>query len=233
LLGGELGPAEVHVWSVRASSSAVVDACRAHLSVEETARASRFLSERDQCMAAVSRGFRRLLLAQYTGQAAHELRFEEGPQGKPSLANSTGVCFNVSHSGDLAMFAVVRERNIGIDIERVRAEPDLRGIARQSFSAREQRELDSLPPSAWTTAFYQCWTQKEAFIKLVGAGLQFSLEAFDVNVDPTKPAALLGIRAPAPNALPCGLMRINAPRGYAAALAIHGTTLPVRHFGIP
>jgi 4'-phosphopantetheinyl transferase len=130
------------------------------------------------------------------------------------------------------VIAVAWQREIGVDVERLRPERDLEGVARYSFSAREQRDLASLTGPAWTAGFYHCWTQKEAFIKLVGAGLSFPLDGFDVQVHADKPPALLAIRTPAPNALPCRMDRIPVPPGYAGAIAVRGVASPIRAFSV-
>jgi 4'-phosphopantetheinyl transferase len=51
------------------------------------------------------------------------LQFCYSPHGKPALADAdtTGMLqFNLSHSGGVALYAVACERQIGIDIERLR-----------------------------------------------------------------------------------------------------------------
>jgi 4'-phosphopantetheinyl transferase len=101
--------------------------------------------------------------------------------------------FNLSHSNEYAVIAVSRTGPLGVDIERVRLMPDLEEIAARFFSSAEQAAILRLPAAQRLPAFYRCWTSKEAFIKALGAGLQFPLRCFDVSVAPQDPPTLLCI----------------------------------------
>jgi 4'-phosphopantetheinyl transferase len=170
---------------------------------------------------------RRLLLARETGIAPEALLFREGPYGKPELTSDPDVRFNASHSGDIVALAIAHGRDVGVDVELVRAERDLRAMAAYSFSERERSDLAALAPQQFVAGFYSCWTQKEAFLKLIGAGLSQPLDAFDVEVDPAKQPALLASRMTGTKAPPCRMVRIPAGGGYAATLAMADT--PVVH----
>ncbi len=224
-----LARGEIHLWRARVTD-AQVEACRPLLSAEERTRAARFRFARDQRMATVSRGLRRRLLAEYIGVVPEALRFDVGPQGKPRLAGASDVEFNVSHSGDLVVFAFSRSGAVGVDVEKIDATRDLLGMARVSFSAFEQRELERLEIPRRCEAFHRAWAQKEAFIKWIGMGVQYPLTAFDVSVDPEKPVELLAVRHDAPGVTPntspdtrqCVLSRIAVGGEFAGALATDG-----------
>jgi 4'-phosphopantetheinyl transferase len=54
---------------------------------------------------------------------AASLAFRVGRHGKPALDGSaarTGLGFNVSHSGELALCAVTHARAVGVDVEAIR-----------------------------------------------------------------------------------------------------------------
>lgn len=91
----------------------------------------------------------------------------------------------------LALYAITRRREIGVDVERVIPWFADDQIAEQFFSPRERAKLCSLPIKMRTKAFFNCWTRKEAYIKAKGEGLSLSLDQFDVSLDPEEPAALL------------------------------------------
>jgi 4'-phosphopantetheinyl transferase len=170
------------------------------------------------------RGALRHILAGYLGCAPAEIGFSYTAYGKPFLRNEEkhGLRFNLSHSEDQALLAVTRGRVVGVDIEQIRPDFATEEIAKRFFSEREWKELRGLPAAERTTAFFRCWTRKEAFIKAVGEGLSFPLDAFAVSLAPGEPAALRWLRTDKDGARRWRLEDIAAPAGFLAALAVEG-----------
>jgi 4'-phosphopantetheinyl transferase len=110
------------------------------------------------------------------------LRFTFEGNGKPKLLDET-IAFNLSHSGGEALLAV-SSSPVGVDLEQIRADRDLSGLARRYFAAAEIQELLQLDSSDQIHGFYSCWTRKEAFIKAIGEGLSHPLDSFAVNLTP-------------------------------------------------
>ena len=81
-------------------------------------------------------------------------------------------------------------RELGIDTEKIRPGFAGEGIAERYFSATEQRDLAEVPKELRDTAFFLCWTRKEAYIKAHGDGLQIALDSFDVSLKPGEPETL-------------------------------------------
>ena len=192
--------------------------------------------ERDRQMATLSRGARRLLLAPYLAEAPHRVRFEETPHGKPSVSNrGSRLYFSASHSGELLVFAIARGRQVGIDVEQLRPRKGVSAVAARFFSSRERQCLAALPAKTRTEAFYRCWTQKEAFVKLLGEGLRCPLDRFDVQVDPKQPPALVGHvtrGALARHARNCLMASVEVPPGYVGTVAVSGRAPAVRQFAM-
>lgn len=147
--------------------------------------------------------------------------FAYGAQGKPRLAGD-GVRFNLSHAEDEAVLAVARDRELGIDIERIRPDVECDEIAQRFFSPAETAALMALPSSARPPAFFAGWTRKEAFIKAKGGGLGIPLADFEVSLDPAGPARLLRTSWDPDDAGRWWLQALDAPAGFAAALAVEG-----------
>jgi 4'-phosphopantetheinyl transferase len=80
-----------------------------------------------------------------------------------------------------------------VDVEAVRELCDADAIAARFFSPRERQCYLALDPRDRPLAFFRCWTRKEAFIKAVGDGLHFPLDAFDVSLAPGEPAGILRV----------------------------------------
>jgi len=165
-----------------------------HLSEDEIARADRFVFSHDRDHFIVARGRLRELLGKYLECAPNAVEFKIGPYGKPSLLNHRGeLCFNLSHSHGLALYGFCIGRELGIDTEKIRSGFAGEGIAERYFSVTEQRDLAEVPKELRDTAFFLCWTRKEAYIKAHGGGLQIALDSFDVSVKQNEPETLRSV----------------------------------------
>lgn len=195
------------------------------LSSDESARAARFHFDADRQRYITTRAWLRMLLASYLQTDAKQLSFSYSKKEKPLLApayDHSGITFNISHSGEIALLAFARQREIGVDVEQVRENRDLEAIARRFFSANEQTQLFALPAAERPAAFYRCWTRKEAYIKAVGDGLSLPLSQFDVALAHGNNDALLATRPDASEAAKWRLREVSPGPGYAAAVCAHG-----------
>jgi 4'-phosphopantetheinyl transferase len=173
----------------------------------------------------MARATLRLLLGRYLDSDPARLRFCYGAHDKPALAPESGgdsPRFNVSHSHGLALIALTRSREIGVDLEQIRPEIALENIARRFFSQAEVATLFALPPRERGEAFFACWTRKEAYIKAKGGGLTIPLDQFDVSLGRGKPAAILSTRWDPTEACRWSLRDLYPGPGYAAAVAVEG-----------
>jgi 4'-phosphopantetheinyl transferase len=225
----------VHVWraSLLASGEAV-DAYESSLAPNERQRANRFIFPRDRQRFIIARGVLRHLLARYAAQPPDQFQFRYGPQGKPELAQDPTLpplAFNLSHSADLALYAIATERDLGIDLERIRPNLDLAGVAELSFSPTELATLHALPPPDQHLAFFTCWTRKEAFVKARGDGLTLPLKHFDVSLTPDQPAALLYTAWAPDEAERWSLHALQPAAGYVGALAVRGQGWNLKTYG--
>src|ERR1700730_1444128 len=162
-----------------------------YLNKDEVSRAERFVFPRDRDHFIVARGRLRELLGKYLRCPPDAVQFKTGRFGKLSLLDDENqLRFNLSHSHGLALYGFCMGRELGIDAEKIRPGFAGQGIAERYFSAAEQRELTEVPKELRDTAFFLCWTRKEAYIKARGDGLQIPLDSFDVSLKPDEPATL-------------------------------------------
>jgi 4'-phosphopantetheinyl transferase len=219
-----LGEGEVHLWRLLLDPpSWPLDVLRGYLAPDELARARQFVFERDRDQFIAARGALRAMLGHYAGCGPGEVRFGYGAHGKPFLAGSPAageLTFNLSHTRGLGLCAVARGRQLGVDVERIRPEVDILGIARSTFSPTEWARLEELSGELRLAAFYACWTRKEAYIKARGDGLSYPLDAFDVSCSPGEPAAIMRSADGPAEQHRWSLFAIDAGEGYAAALAV-------------
>jgi len=222
---------EIHVWHAALDREEnVLRRLKATLSLDEKARADRFHFANDRNRFVVARGLLRELLGGYLRQDPASLEFSYGQHGKPSLTvgnASSKLSFNVSHSAGLAVYAIARERNLGIDVEHVRPGSSGDDIAKRYFSAREVSDLRTLPPGARVEGFFHCWTRKEAYLKATGMGLQIPLDSFSVSLLPEKPAEFLGGVETRWH-----IAAFHPAEGYVAAVVYDGAPSSIKYFSV-
>ncbi len=171
----------------------------------------------------------RAILARYAGIPPEAMVFDYSPQGKPALA-STGDCpglrFNASASGLLALLALRRDHEVGVDVEAIRDVED--GIARRAMTAAERATYDELAPAARAAHFCALWAAKEAVVKSLGRGLGQAFDAFDVSDEPGV------VRVPHEAGMDTlWIERLPAPRaGHAAAVASGAPLGSIRLFSL-
>jgi 4'-phosphopantetheinyl transferase len=166
------------------------------LSDAERQRASRFAFDRDRRRFIVARARLRRLLSARLGVRPESVELVYGRYGKPALARrfaDSDLCFNVSHSDDVAVYAFATGREIGIDVEAIRVIRDADDVAARFFSRRENQAYLALDPCDKLIGFLNCWTRKEAFIKALGDGLNYPLDRFDVSLAPGEPAKIFRV----------------------------------------
>ncbi len=161
-----------------------------------------------------------LLMTRFLGENLQK-RFRYDHYGKPFL--SDGPCFNLSHSGCYTVLAI-SEVPVGIDIEQQREE-DCGSLARTAFHPDEQDWFFRMPT---TRRFFDLWTLKESYLKLLGIGLSqepnsFSLRhALDNRPDDTRYSARLSSDRPE---MQFKLYGDTLP-GYSLALCVLGSKPP-------
>ena len=214
----------VHVW--RASLHVPASELRAlegTLTTDELARAKQFYFQKHREHFIAGRGLLRDILSRYLDREPDQLRFCYNTYGKPDLTEDTGaegLCFNLSHSHGIALYALTRGREIGVDIEYFRPDVEAEKLAERFFSPREAAVLRALPEHLRREGFFNCWTRKEAYIKAEGRGMSIPLSAFDVSLTPGEPAALLRTENHPQETARWSLQTLNPAPGYAAALAV-------------
>jgi 4'-phosphopantetheinyl transferase len=216
---------DVHVW--RHVLDHPLEGFLELLQPDEIDRANRFYFERDRKRFVIARGFLRVLLGRYLQSDPQGLMFSYGPHGKPWLAHGS-LRFNMSHSHGMALYALTEGREIGVDVEHVRADFTSDDIARRFFSPFEVENLCGLPDAERIDGFFRCWTRKEAYIKATGRGLSQALDGFDVTLGPREHAALL--RNDDGTHERWTMANIEVGPGYAGALAVEGPITNIRYW---
>jgi 4'-phosphopantetheinyl transferase len=199
----------IHLWCVRLTGSLrALETSYETLSPSEKQRAEAFRYQRHRTAFVLSHGVLRTLLGRYLNMEPGSVSFTYNPYGKPSVGTGSGLDFNLSHSGDMALYGFAHACPLGVDVEQVRSIPEMNSIAAQYFSPEECAELSGVDEMRRSEAFFNCWTRKEAYIKAIGHGLALPLKTI-----PAADSWSLCHLVPAP--------------GYIGALAYAGAERPV------
>ncbi len=225
-------PDAIHVWTFRLDIADWRDRLRPEwLSADELAHAGRFAFPALRRRFVVCRTTLRAILGSYLRRRPGELTFAQGPYGKPYLnaARARGrIRFNMSHSDELAMVAVSRQRELGVDLERVRPVDEIESIVARSFAPAERLAFERVPRPARLATFYRYWTLKEACLKACGVGLGRGLPEVDVSLAEGRPLCLSDA-AGVPR-----YWRVHAldpAAGYCGALVVEGRAGAVTTLG--
>jgi 4'-phosphopantetheinyl transferase len=211
----------VHVWLIDLDKESLWFKHAIKLiSVGEQERASRFKFENDRRRYMVSHAGLRSILSAYLKIPPKDLPFSAGPSGKPKLTPTIpatdNLRFNLSHSGEVALIAVTRAGEIGVDIEYVKKDFPIHEVADKFFTPKEVAALETLPEHLQRKAFFKCWTSKEAFLKAKGTGLSGKLDEMEITL---AGGQRVRIKAKIPG---WSLAELNACDGYEAALVSEG-----------
>ena len=227
----ELLRGQVHVWrGSLEKSQAERDVMWRFLSPDERARAERFHFDVHRHHFIVGRGLLRWLNGRYLSISPQDIQFSYGAFDKPTLVTEPALQFNVSHSHEGLLVALVWETAVGVDIEHIRSMDGMDDIARRYFSPVESAAYLSVADSEKPDVFFNCWTRKEAFIKAVGEGLAFPLDEFEVSLLSGEPARLLKVRGSEQEAARWWMRSFDPFAGYRAALIVESQELDCAFF---
>jgi 4'-phosphopantetheinyl transferase len=230
-----LGDGEVHLWQADLGGEAAqVQRYAQWLSLDEQERAQRFRFEQHRRRFICARGILRSLLSQYLNHHSPEnpisaaaIQLSYDAHGKPQLASLSDILplhFNLSHSGDLALYGFSLHVPLGIDVEFLRSVSDVAQLAHRFFTPNECDAIDHSPPEQQQALFFQTWTRKEAILKATGIGL-VGLQDAEVTVHPEEPAQWVG--------QPDWTLHSFVPKtGYAGAIAIPHLQPRLRYFQV-
>jgi len=238
--------ASVDIWVAHLDEvGGELERLRGLLDGAEVERAARFRSEAARRRFTARHGIRRLLLASYLNEPPQDIVVLQGDGRKPQIRGPQrgGLAFNESASDELAVFALARGVELGIDVERIRPVPDAAGIVARFGSAAEAASYRLVPERDRDVAFLRWWTAKEAFVKMIGTGLDYPLDAFSVSFPlleeaPTLPCPRGKSRDPDDNGSPASgggdhercfsLTELTPAAGYVGTLVVAGGPRRIR-----
>ena len=225
---------EVHAWRATLDQPEyIIRQLAQTLSTDEKNKADRYYYEKDRRHFIVGRGILRAILGLYLGIIPNQLSFRYGGNGKPELSDKVGqgvINFNLSHSGNFALYVFTRKGRIGADIECIRVIPEMELIAERFFSVSENNIIRKSPLNKRKEAFFNCWTCKEALIKASGDGFAKPLNTFKVDLTPDKTNEFVSITGKFKENSQWSLLSLRPASGYVGAIAVEGHDRYLRYF---
>lgn len=218
---------EVHLWRAPLPPVGVnLKPLLSLLAPDERSRTDAYTRPEPRAHFIAARGMLRLLLAAYLGMQASEVPIVYAAYGKPALGGEhTALRFNLAHSGEVALFAVARGHEVGVDVERKRNVAEMLQIATLALSAEERGALRGMEGQRFRDAFFRAWTRKEALLKGIGRGIT---DLQTVSVDPQKVEQGVPIRIePSLSLHAWYLSDLDPCDGYAGCLAVADARLRV------
>jgi 4'-phosphopantetheinyl transferase len=171
----------IDVWSVALTQPVIaVEALYRHLSAAEHARAARFGMPELRSRYIVGRATLRQLLGARLGCEPAHVDIRRERRGRPFAHDANGLDFNVSHTGNVGVFAFGTGVRIGIDVEHQARTLNLAGVARKFMSRSERDVLAQLDEDARRLALLRLWTCKEAMSKATGDALSAPFREINV-----------------------------------------------------
>jgi 4'-phosphopantetheinyl transferase len=191
------------------------------LSPGELERAGKYFFEKDRNRFIVARGVLRKIVGKYLNKDPDQICFEYAAFGKPELKSGSylpELSFNLSHSENIALFAIASEAHVGIDVEHIRYDMEIGPLASRFFSEKEILALERVKGEKQKNVFFQFWTRKEAFLKATGKGLSFPMERCDVSNADNRNFAPVIIPADTEEHTNWFVLDLEPGKGYAAAV---------------
>jgi len=125
----------------------------------------------------------RSILSHYLHCPPLEIRYQYGQHGKPELVadcKADGLCFNSTDSRGLALIAVAKDMNLGIDLEYLDRQIRSVHLADRICGSVESAQLQHGEEPR--RQLLQCWTRKEAWGKALGTGIRYPLSSIPVCI---------------------------------------------------
>lgn len=228
----EITPEDVHVWGASLDiDEAELTRAVCYLSEDEQGWVNRLASGRHRQQFIAAHAALRAMLGRYCGQRPHELVIQKANAGKPFLPDHPFLRFNLTHSYGRALIAIAKNRDVGIDLEKVRREVNVENLARRFFSVRDQKFIENGEPSQKHERFLQVWVAREAVFKAEGRGITFPLyhDHVELSSDGTTGRLVRGEGGSGGADLPIRFLPLES--GWIGAVAAEGTDWTVKYCG--
>jgi len=222
-----LDPDEVHIWGLimDIDDPDLTDAWSLLSDIEQE-RASRLLSDRHRRHHIAAHAGLRWILACYVENSPEKLTIQKTSAGKPFLGDWPSIRFNLTHSHGRALVAIDKDRDVGIDLERVRPEVDVVALAKRFLSVRDQTFIEHGDPADLHERFLKAWVAREAVFKAAGTGLTFPLKDDHIELTDDGTAGYL-VLGRTQESKPVRFLPLDSE--WIGAVSVEGTDWTIRY----
>lgn len=173
---------EIKIYYIVGSKNLINSNLLHILTSKEIDRANKFKLEKDSTQFIIAVGLLKKILGSYYSIPPEKVNLITNQFGKPVI--STDDCpeikFNLSHSGEMIIYAFSLNEEVGIDIENIDPSINHLEIAEHYFTKYEVYYLkESINKEQLVNRFFRIWTRKEALIKAIGTGMFIDLKQVD------------------------------------------------------
>lgn len=223
----------IDVWLVRLDTGNTAELAQI-LSADEQAGAARFKFEPDKKRFIAARAFLRIILGKYLPIKPRQISFQYSKYGKPSIGgeSASDIKFNLSHSDNLALYAVTEMGEVGVDIERIKTSFVDKEMVFQCLTRAEIEHFETLSETARDLFFFDCWTGKEAYLKALGNGLQVPPNQIEIRWTAQSSIGLFEDDTEVKRIFRT-FQKLPAIPDFAAAIAFEGDFPPLRFWRQP
>lgn len=172
------GKLEIFYAETRDLNSRFADIQR-YVSCEEQSRADKFLFDKDRETYITCHAILRIVISQLLKLNPLEISFESRMNNKPGIKGDP-VHFNITHTREAFAITVSSEFHVGIDLEDINQEIEIRSIAEKYFSKKEC-EFIFKSETGSKNRFFLLWTRKESLLKALGTGIIDDLTNVEVS----------------------------------------------------
>jgi 4'-phosphopantetheinyl transferase len=130
------------------------------------------------------------------------------------------VSVSLSHTDDVVLFAIARDRLVGVDVERLAADIDPDLLAPRVLHPDEARAMHGFTGEAQRRAFLRVWCRKEAALKVTGIGLLDDLTTLSVMSNDVDLGACKDPRVTKDDARVVHIQDLALDDAHQAALAV-------------
>jgi 4'-phosphopantetheinyl transferase len=230
LIGIDLGEVHVRGFILDIGDEELARAAQA-LSRDEQERADRLVSGQHRRHFMAAHAGLRAVLSRYCGNRPQELVVRKATAGKPFLPDYPSIRFNLTHSHGRALIAVATDREVGVDLEKVRPEVDVIRLAKRFLSGKDQAFIERSEPAQRHERFLQTWVAREAVFKADGSGMAFPLSRDYVELMRDETEGCLVLSDGAPEQRRRFLRFLPLEPGWVGAVAADGTNWTVTYRG--